>query len=560
MTNQITIEGRLASFEADGPLVAGNTYPVAVSYDEEWSGTVYLRVRFGSLYYDIPMTIADGASSADVQLPVGYPEVGLGVYSEALEICTNEARAKVVRSILEAGEEVVSFDGDLYDQWAGEVTALVTDDAFDAESTKPVQNAVITAWKGQVEGGAMTVGGAKTFTSPVGVGTPTASGHAVDLGTLATKLADGSVTKVGTSDVGTDAKPVKIVAGVPTAVGADLATDSAVVHKTGSETIAGAKTFSDTLNITQTNANGLVTYSNFDLATAGKIIGMAFRNGSPEADIAYIDVYSEPTTHRLFFRLKAFSAVDRNGAEFKIEAYDSVDGVNVSRMTGPYYLPVNADEEPVAPPNPTVMASANVAVDPRIVHTTGAETIAGNKTYTGQANLQGATQVTGAWANKPAAVPRASLGWHRVLEYVQPTSGTTNRQAIWLMSTQGMLDSQTGGVLDAVGILAMSCSGNSAQAVWLAGSKVRPEDAVMVKDWSGGKWRWTLWVNQVHTNEGRMVERLSERSSTGLANSFAVCGDIATAYASLPEAHTPGQGEDPSTEVKVVASVIGSMT
>lgn len=38
-----------------------------------------------------------------------------------------------------------------------------------------------------------------------------------------TKLTDGSVTKVGTADVGSDTKPIKLVAGVPTAVANDLA-------------------------------------------------------------------------------------------------------------------------------------------------------------------------------------------------------------------------------------------------------------------------------------------------------------------------------------------------
>lgn len=39
-----------------------------------------------------------------------------------------------------------------------------------------------------------------------------------------TALTDGSVTKVGTADLGTDTKPIKLVAGVPTAVGHDLVT------------------------------------------------------------------------------------------------------------------------------------------------------------------------------------------------------------------------------------------------------------------------------------------------------------------------------------------------
>lgn len=52
-----------------------------------------------------------------------------------------------------------------------------------------------------------------------------------------TALTDGSVTKVGTADLGTDTKPIKLVAGVPTAVTNDL------VSTIGDQDIAGAKTF-----------------------------------------------------------------------------------------------------------------------------------------------------------------------------------------------------------------------------------------------------------------------------------------------------------------------------
>lgn len=52
--------------------------------------------------------------------------------------------------------------------------------------------------------------------------------------------ANGVVTKIGTSSVGTDLKPIKLVNGVPTAVTNDL------VSTTGAQTIAGTKTFYST--------------------------------------------------------------------------------------------------------------------------------------------------------------------------------------------------------------------------------------------------------------------------------------------------------------------------
>lgn len=105
MTTTLTVADRIATISTDEKIVAGNTYPVTLSLDSEWTGTYYVRVRFGSLYYDIPAS----GSSVNVQIPVGYPEVGLGIYSENIGICTNEVRVKVLRSILEQGVSVVWF-------------------------------------------------------------------------------------------------------------------------------------------------------------------------------------------------------------------------------------------------------------------------------------------------------------------------------------------------------------------------------------------------------------------------------------------------------------------
>lgn len=63
----------------------------------------------------------------------------------------------------------------------------------------------------------------------------------------------GPASKLGTADLGTDTKPIKLVAGVPTAVTNDLATQTfvgaaldgyaAMVRTTGNQTIEGVKTF-----------------------------------------------------------------------------------------------------------------------------------------------------------------------------------------------------------------------------------------------------------------------------------------------------------------------------
>lgn len=58
----------------------------------------------------------------------------------------------------------------------------------------------------------------------------------------------------------------------------------------------------------------------------------------------------------------------------------SVDGEDVIPVTEPY-LPEDENENPLAPPNDTIMTSANIGVDPRIVHTTGNEEISGDKSF-----------------------------------------------------------------------------------------------------------------------------------------------------------------------------------
>lgn len=58
----------------------------------------------------------------------------------------------------------------------------------------------------------------------------------VNVNTLNNRLTDGSVSKIGTSNVGTDTKPIKLVGGVPTVVTNDL------VDLPSAQTITGVKT------------------------------------------------------------------------------------------------------------------------------------------------------------------------------------------------------------------------------------------------------------------------------------------------------------------------------
>lgn len=77
------------------------------------------------------------------------------------------------------------------------------------------------------------IGGRTKVADPPNVAS---SDYAVNMRQLNTRLTDGSVSKVGTSNVGSDTKPIKLVAGVPTAITNDL------VDLPSAQAITGAKT------------------------------------------------------------------------------------------------------------------------------------------------------------------------------------------------------------------------------------------------------------------------------------------------------------------------------
>lgn len=300
MTITIAVAGRIATATATTQVVAGNTYPVAVSLDSEWTGNLFMRVRFGSLYYDIPFASTDTA--ANVQFPVGYPEVGIGIFSEALQVCTNEVRVRLLRSILEAGEQVVEFDGDLYDQWEGEVTTLLTDEAFDATSTRPVQNAVITAWKGTV------------------------------------------------------------------------ALDASVVHNTGNETIAGEKALL-TAPVVSASESGIIFLSDRSESSNQRITTLKFADATNPRN----DPLSQLAVGRTAQYNYVISYLKKGTTSHSVTFRAHADHMDVA--VTPYY-PVDGSGNPQALTANALVASGNLAVDPRLVHTTGNEMVAGTKTFT----------------------------------------------------------------------------------------------------------------------------------------------------------------------------------
>ena len=99
----------------------------------------------------------------------------------------------------------------------------------------------------------------------------TDSDYAVNVRTLNRRLTDGSVSKIGTINVGSDLKPVKLVAGVPTAVTDDL------VSTTGAQTVAGVKTFTNGL------VSSMSAFATIDIKSArisGNVGGLRYYDGN----------------------------------------------------------------------------------------------------------------------------------------------------------------------------------------------------------------------------------------------------------------------------------------
>ena len=183
-----------------------------------------------------------------------------------------------------------------------------------------------------------------------------------------TLLTNGSVTKVGTSDVGTDTKPIKLVGGVPTAVTNDLVDTATAQTINGLKTIGGKtdrpvahnddKDFytCNTLNARQNRGSSTV-----DLYP----ISIGKSNTNPHANVLFEDT---PTSRKISARMYCVST---NGFQ-EAGLIDSASGVYASVPT------------PNASAPSTAVATVGYVADTNglnnLVHTNGDETKTGNLT------------------------------------------------------------------------------------------------------------------------------------------------------------------------------------
>lgn len=234
---------------------------------------------------------------------------------------------------------------------------------------------------------AQTIGGVKTFTSALTVtgadltvaedsgtgggitaktvdttGNVTIGGALAVTGAITGSLT-GPATKLGTVDLGTDTKPIKLVAGVPTAVTNDL------VSTTGAQTIGGNKTLTNTPTILSTFPEIDLKNSNLELNTAPSTTqyGLAFIRDKDGNEVSSFGVRK----------------TSGNVTEWYTYARAS------SSVNATFGMKVSASEKYLYGPNRTYNASnttdvvniASLQASSDVVHTSGAETINGSKIF-----------------------------------------------------------------------------------------------------------------------------------------------------------------------------------
>lgn len=228
------------------------------------------------------------------------------------------------------------------------------------------------------------------------------------------KLTDGSVTKVGTADVGSDLKPIKLVAGVPTAVANDL------VDTASAQTIAGPKTLTD------------------DPVIQGSIPRLAIRNtgdvrGTTPADTKFSGVEFRDkndavggqvsTTHNATGLRKTFlEAIGQDGSTAQLGLYNEADGTKY--MTGPArtYDPGNTND---------IVTIGLLQASTDVIHTLST---VGKYAYTHDGSTQGETAlVDGTTAN---TIPIRDGNGR--MQAADPASGATDKTLVtanWVSQT-----------------------------------------------------------------------------------------------------------------------------
>lgn len=231
-----------------------------------------------------------------------------------------------------------------------------------------------------------------------------------------------------------------------------LATTPTVVHTTGNETIAGNKTFSSPLTVTGTNLymTGGAGYNNLYIQSRG--VYQALRARKLTSDGTKFDsvfeigtTYASATSENMTLTVLAPRATlgDDSETQAKIQmtlsasqantgwiqaSFGPSSGAGVNQrlyifsngrfiMSAPTYTDDNSADDKVV--NRSMLAST-----PTVVHTTGAEEIAGTKTF------KGAVRISDLQRTRATAIMNAGV-WAKFYEYTPGTANTNVQATFW---------------------------------------------------------------------------------------------------------------------------------
>ena len=246
---EVSFDGTLPSNPLiyKGTVGSGGTVAVLPAADPDNIGWCYIAIEAATT----PVTYEVG----DVLISDGYTWQVVPSGDEIINIVTSWQATPDDQHV--PSEKLVK------DSLDGKVDKLITPIVGVYAHTSATQNEI----RASINAGAGTVmlRNSAGRSNVKDVSADTDSDEIINVRTLNRRLTDGSVSKIGTANVGSDTKPIKLVAGVPTAVTDDL------VSTTGAQTVAGVKTFTDIINETA-NYPSIIMKSN--------VIGITDRVGT----------------------------------------------------------------------------------------------------------------------------------------------------------------------------------------------------------------------------------------------------------------------------------------